>query len=86
MRIVYADEFRKRFAALPPEIQRLYRQQEDRFRKDARDPRLHIKKLKDQPYTFSFRITRRYRALFSFVEMETVLLGTIGHRRDAYRK
>jgi len=85
MKIVYADEFRKRFLALPLEIQRLYRRQEERFRKNARDPRLHVKKLKEHPYTFSFRITRHYRALFSFIDTDTVLLGAIGHRRDIYR-
>lgn len=45
MRIVYAEEFRKQFSKLPREIQRLYRTQENRFRKNWRDRRLQIKKL-----------------------------------------
>lgn len=85
MKISYADEFRKTFYDLPGEIRDLYREQEDRFRKNWRDPRLHVKKLKDHPFPFSFRITRRYRVLFAFIDINTVLFGTIGHRKDNYR-
>ena len=70
MKIVYAAEFW---------------QQEDYFRKNWRDSRLHIKKLKDHPFPFSFRITRRYRVLFAFVGSDIALFGTIGHRKDSYR-
>lgn len=86
MNIVYADEFRKHFERLPTEIQRLYRKQEAIFRKNPRDPRLHIKKLTHHVFPYSFRITRRYRVLFVFVHPDTALFGTIGHRRDAYDK
>ena len=85
MNILYAEEFWKEFHRLPNPIQRLYRKQEQRFRANWRDPRLHIKKLTDHPFPFSFRITRNYRVLFSFVDRDTALLGTIGHRRDTYR-
>ncbi len=85
MNIVYAEEFVKRLDKLSSEIQRLYRRQEARFRNNWRDPRLHIKKLKDHPFPFSFRITRRYRVLFTFVAVDTVLFATIGHRRGSYR-
>ena len=84
MKILYADEFRKAFEKLPEDIRDLYRQQELVFRGNWRDPRLHVKKLKDHPFPFSFRITRRYRVLFAFVERETVLFATIGHRKDVY--
>ena len=86
MKVMYAGEFRKCFSLLPPEIQRLYRQQEAHFKINWRDPRLHVKKLKDYSYPFSFRITRRYRVLFSFIDADVVLFGTIGHRRDSYRR
>ncbi len=85
MKIIYADEFWKEFHRLPGEIKDLYRKREDYFKNNWRDPRLHVKKLKDQPYPFSFRITRRYRVLFAFTEVNTVLFGTIGHRKDSYR-
>ena len=85
MNIIYADEFRKGFRRLPSAIQRLYQKQEMIFKKDWKDARLHSKKLIDHPFPFSFRITRNYRVLFSFVDQDTTLFGTIGHRRDAYR-
>lgn len=85
MNVIYAEEFVKRFRNLPGEIQHLFRTQEDRFKENWRDPRLQIKKLKDHPFPFSFRITRRYRVLFTFVGINTVLFATIGSRKDIYR-
>lgn len=85
MNIVFASEFRKKFRGLPQDIQRRYRKQESLFRKNWRDPRLHTKKLTGNVATFSFRITSGYRALFTFVDFETVLFATIGHRKDIYR-
>ena len=64
MKIVYAKEFTKEFKKLPVSVQRLYRKQEDIFEENWRDPRLKVKKLKDHPLPFSFRITRSYRVLF----------------------
>ena len=86
MKIIYAEEFFRHFHRLPKNIQRLFRTQESRFKENWRDPRLHIKKLNDHPFPFSFRITRQYRVLFSFVDTDTVLFGAIGNRRDVYRK
>ena len=86
MKIVYAQEFQKQFKKLPVDIQTIYHRQEDIFRVNWRDQRLHIKKLVEQPFPFSFRITRNYRALFAFVETDTVLFATIGNRKDIYRK
>lgn len=85
MKIVYADEFRKQHEKLTPNIQRLYRQQESRFKRNWRDPRLHVKKLAGYALIFSFRITRRYRVLFMFIDVDTALFTSIGHRRDSYR-
>ena len=85
MRILYAEEFRKQFKKLPAEIQRLYRTQEARFRRNWRDPRLHVEKLTDHPFPYSLRITRRYRVLFMFIEPETALFATVGHRRGIYQ-
>ena len=85
MKIIYADEFRKKFKKLPKRIQHLFFIQEKIFVKNWRDSRLHIKKLTDHPYPFSFRITRNYRVLFVFTSEDMVLLATIGHRKDSYR-
>ncbi|MBI1755261.1 hypothetical protein HYR65_03175, partial [Candidatus Azambacteria bacterium] len=83
--ILFADEFQKKFKKLPPEIQRLYYTQEKLFRQNWRDPRLHTKKLIDYPLPFSFRITRRYRVFFIFVDGATALFATVGHRKDSYK-
>lgn len=85
MNIVYADEFVKQFRKLPRNVQNGFRGQERIFKKNWCDSRLHTKKLKGAPQVFSFRITRAYRALFVFVEQNTVLLASIGHRKDIYR-
>jgi mRNA-degrading endonuclease RelE of RelBE toxin-antitoxin system len=86
MKIIYAREFQKEFRKLPPSIQKIYHQQEKLFRQNWRDRRLHVKKLKDHPLPFSFRITRNYRVIFAFVEEDTVLFATIGHRKEVYKK
>ncbi len=76
-------EFAKEFKKLPVSVQRLYRKQEDIFKVNWRDPRLKVKKLKDHPLPFSFRITRSYRVLFVFVDSDVALFATIG-RKDVY--
>lgn len=84
MKIVYAEEFYKKFKKLPAEIKDNYKKQEAIFKQNWRDSRLHIKKLKGHPMPFSFRITRNYRVLFAFVDKDTALFATIGHRKDSY--
>jgi mRNA-degrading endonuclease RelE of RelBE toxin-antitoxin system len=85
MIILYADEFAKQFRKLPEKTQSAFRTQESIFRKDWRDPRLRIKKLKGHRFSFSFRVTRNYRVLFVFVEDDTALFATIGDRKNVYR-
>lgn len=85
MKVVYAAEFVRKFRALPPDVQRLFRRQEVIFRKGWRDVRLRTKKLTGSPMTFSIRITRRYQVIFVFIDSETALFATTGHRRDVYR-
>lgn len=84
MTILYASEFTKHFRKLPQNAQLLFKKQELFFKANWKDPRLHTKKLKGHKIAFSFRITRRYRVLFTFVDAETVLFATIGHRKDVY--
>lgn len=86
MKILYAGEFHKEFYKLPAKIHKLYFRQEHIFKTDWHDSRLQVKKLKGHPFSFSFRITRRYRVIFLFIDKETALFATIGHRRDVYRK
>ncbi len=79
------DSFERALIALPFDAQRLYIIQEDCFQKNWKDGRLHLKKIKGLPHTFSFRVTRRYRAFFYFQDPKTVIFFDIDHRKDSYR-
>lgn len=85
MRILYTTEFKKSFHKLPVGIKKIYQRQESYFLVDWKDHRLHSKKLKGEPITFSFRITLSYRVLFIFLPNEEVLFVSIDHRKDSYR-
>lgn len=85
MKIIYTDDFKKNFPKFPKEIRNLFKIQEERFRNNLRDPRLHIKKIRSLDYAFSLRITRRYRAFFYFQNPETVVFFDIDHRKDIYK-
>jgi mRNA-degrading endonuclease RelE of RelBE toxin-antitoxin system len=85
MRIIYSSEFKKNFIKLPKSAQTLYRKQEELFIINWQDSKLHVKKLIDHPFPYSFRITRGYRVLFVFVSLDTAFFATIGHRKDVYR-
>ncbi len=85
MEIIQTDDFKKSFAKLPQEIKRLYAVQENIFKKNWRDPRLHIKSVKILPQALSFRITRRYRVFFYFQNTQTSIFFEVDHRKDVYR-
>ena len=55
MKILFTDEFRKKFRKLPINIQNLYYKQETIFKEDWRDARLHAKKLKGEHMTIDHR-------------------------------
>ncbi|OGF21793.1 hypothetical protein A2Y83_02355 [Candidatus Falkowbacteria bacterium RBG_13_39_14] len=85
MEIIKTADFKKIFKKLPKEIQRLYISQEIKFKRNWRDSRLHIKKIKSLAQCFTFRITRRYRVFFYFQEEEKAIFFEIDHRKDIYR-
>lgn len=85
MKIRKTDDFDHAFEKLPQNVKRLFFIQEARFLISAQDPRLHIKKIKGLPLALSFRITRHYRVLFYFQDLETAILFDIDHRKDIYR-
>ncbi|OFV96671.1 MAG: hypothetical protein A3H28_03765 [Acidobacteria bacterium RIFCSPLOWO2_02_FULL_61_28] len=78
------DDFLEELLRLPKPVQQLLERQEHIFRENWLDPRLHTKRIKEMPGVFSFRITRRYRALFYWKGEEAVFFS-IGHRKDVYR-
>lgn len=83
MLIRKTKEFENGFKKLNPEIKKLLLKQEAIFVKNWLDPRLHTKRIKEITGVYSFRITRRYRALFYFRKEEAVFFA-IGHRKDIY--
>jgi len=83
--IIKTSDFSRAFKKLPKEIQHLYAIQQERFKENWRDPRLHIKKVHVLPFALSFRITRRYRVFFYFQNAETVIFFEIDHRKDIYK-
>ncbi len=85
MEIIKTNDFDRVFKKLPKEIQRLCSIQEKRFRKNWRDPRLRIKKVRTLLYVLSFRITRRYRVFFYFQNAERAIFFEIDHRKDIYK-
>ena len=85
MEIIKTKEFERSFEKLPKEIQELFLKQEQRFRENWRDPRLHIKKVRFLGFALSFRITRRYRALFYLQNPQRAVFFDIDHRKDVYR-
>ena len=86
MKIIYTEDLEKSFKKLPERIQRLFKIQEERFKQNWRDPRLHIKKVRSLDYAFSMRITRQYRAFFYFQNQNTAIFFDIDHRKEIYRK
>ena len=83
MIIIYTDNFRRDLKSLPISIRGILKRQEGIFLYDWKDSRLHTKKLKGTS-AFSFRVTRKYRVLFVFLNKDTVFLTSIGHRKDIY--
>ena len=78
------DDFFQDVEELPAGIQKLLEKQEDVFRANWLDPRLHTKRMRELSGVYSFRIIRRYRALFYWKGEEAVFFN-IGHRKDVYR-
>jgi mRNA-degrading endonuclease RelE of RelBE toxin-antitoxin system len=84
MNIIETEDFKKDFKDLPISIRKLYQKQKAIFKQNWLDPRLHTKRIKELTGVYSFRITRRYRALFYF-RNDDVIFFKIGHRKDIYK-
>jgi len=86
MKIVETGDFKKSLKKLPSEIEDLYKKQTAIFQYNWLDPRLHTKRIRELPGSYSLRITRRYRVLFYFKDSGTAIFFEIGHRKDVYRE
>jgi mRNA-degrading endonuclease RelE of RelBE toxin-antitoxin system len=85
MQIIHTEDFDRNLDKLPKQMHRLLKIQEERFKSNWRDPRLHIKKVRSLENAFSLRITRLYRAFFYFQNTDTAIFFDIDHRKDIYR-
>ena len=85
MTIIKTVDFEKAFNKLPQEIQRLVHRQEICFLENPYDSRLHRKKLRGPEDIFSLRVTRNYRILYHFEDLDTAIWFKISHRKDVYR-
>jgi mRNA-degrading endonuclease RelE of RelBE toxin-antitoxin system len=79
------DDFLKELKRLPKDIVKLFEKQKVIFQKNWLDSRLHTKRIKEMAGVYSFRITRRYRVLFYFKDVNEVVFFAIGHRKSIYK-
>ena len=84
MLIHKTPDFNRELEKLPSEIKKFFQKQEVIFKENWLDPRLHTKRIKELLGVYSFRITRRYRALFYFKDKEAIFF-IIGHRKEIYK-
>lgn len=76
--------FREAFDRLPREIQDRAREAYHLFTQNPQHPGLRFRKLRDDPPTYSVRITRGYRAL-GILEADTITWVWIGDH-DRYEE
>lgn len=85
-RILFTDTSIKSLNKLPKLTQNKTDSLIDVLVIDYRDFRLKTKKLNTAEPLFSFRISQDYRAIFEFVDSQTIKILDIKHRKDIYKK
>lgn len=86
IRVVYGSRFLNSLRKLPPDIQRKTAKLIAVLQNNPFDPVLHTKKLTGQLAGFlSFRVTRDYRVIFNFLDVQTIQLIKAANRKDIYR-
>jgi addiction module RelE/StbE family toxin len=86
MRIVYSDAFLKSVHKLPVGQQKKLDQLLSICSQNLFDSRLHTKRLSGPLQGFlSFRVGRDWRALFKFIDADTIQILRVAHRKDIYR-
>ena len=86
MKIVYSKDFVKLASKLPKQIQSKLDGLVGLLAQDPFHPLLHSKPLsRELSMTYSFRITRDWRAIYYFENTETIKLLKVGNRKDIYR-
>jgi len=79
MQIFYSTKFEKEYKKLPLHLKILSEEKEKIFRKNPRDPRLNIHKLKGKlSGYYAFWIDQKYRIIFEFTKKDTIWFHSVG--------
>lgn len=84
--LLATEEFERRFRSLPNEIQQKATKQQGLFSINPFHPSLNTEKLEPKEKArWTFRIDRRYRIAFRFLDGKTALLLTVGPHDWIYK-
>ncbi len=84
--ILLTEEFEKRYRKIPKPVQKRAIKQQAAFSENPFHPSLHTEKLIPRSKeVWSFRVDRKYRIIFRFIDGETVLFLTIGPHDWIYK-
>mgnify|MGYP001573203687 CR=1 FL=1 len=86
LEVFYTDEFKKRYQKLPKTVQGKAEKQEKLFRQNPFYPSLNTEKLAPkQKEVWSFRIDKKYRIFFRFINGNKVRFLTCGPHDWIYK-
>jgi mRNA-degrading endonuclease RelE of RelBE toxin-antitoxin system len=86
IQVEVTEEFVKRYELLPGPIKKRAEKQERFIRTNPFHPSLHTEKLEPRGrQVWSFRIDRKYRVIFRFLEKNKVLFLTVGPHDWVYK-
>ena len=86
MRIRFTEEFRERYNELPRILQKKADKQQRLFRENLFHPSLNTEKLASKNKdVWTFRVDRKYRIAFRFIDGGTILALTVGSHDWIYK-
>lgn len=86
LEVFITEEFKKRYRNLPRVVQQKAEKQERLFRQNPFYPSLNTEKLKPkQKEVWSFRIDKKYRIFFRFIDSNKVRFLTCGPHDWIYK-
>jgi len=84
--VFITKEFRENYQKLPTPIQKKAEKQEKLFRRNPFHPSLNTEKLEPKnKQVWSFRIDRKYRIIFRFIDSDRALFLTVGPHDWIYK-
>ncbi len=86
MRIRFTEEFKQRYNQLPRILQKKADKQQRLFRSNPFHPSLNTEKLAPKSReVWTFRVDRKYRIAFRFIDGDTILALTVGPHDWIYK-